>query len=46
MFTCGASLIGCWCMTVKVSNEARAELRGRYTKCICRACLERASKVT
>jgi hypothetical protein len=43
-FTCGASLTGCWCMKVRVSGEARARLRERYTKCICRACLERESE--
>ena len=46
VFTCGASLTGCWCMKVKVSGEARVRLRERYTKCICRACLEREAKVT
>jgi hypothetical protein len=42
-FICGASLTGCWCMKVMVTSEARARLRQRYTKCICRACLERES---
>jgi len=33
-------------MKVSVTNEARARLRQRYTKCICRDCLEREAKVT
>jgi len=40
-FTCGASLTGCWCLKVKVSDETRARLRRDYKKCVCRACLER-----
>jgi hypothetical protein len=40
-FTCGATLNGCWCAEVKVSEAARAELRTRYQRCLCRTCLER-----
>ena len=40
-FTCGASLSGCWCSEIKLSDETRAELRTRYRNCLCRACLER-----
>jgi hypothetical protein len=40
-FTCGATLAGCWCTEVKLTDEARASLRERYRKCLCRACLER-----
>lgn len=40
-FTCGAQLSGCWCMEVKVSEAARAQLRDRFQRCLCRACLER-----
>jgi hypothetical protein len=43
-FTCGASLTGCWCLAVKLSDAARADLRTKYTKCICRACLEEAAR--
>ncbi|HKQ54097.1 MAG TPA: cysteine-rich CWC family protein [Pyrinomonadaceae bacterium] len=39
-FTCGASLAGCWCEEIKLSKEARAELRARYERCLCRSCLE------
>ena len=42
-FVCGASLTGCWCMEIKVSEATRAELRGQYRRCLCRACLERAA---
>lgn len=40
-FVCGASLSGCWCMEVKLSEAVRAELRERYSRCLCRVCLER-----
>jgi len=42
-FACGASLRGCWCAEVKLTDAARAELRRRYTGCLCRACLERVA---
>ena len=38
---CGATLAGCWCSEIKLSEETRAELRARYQRCLCRACLER-----
>jgi hypothetical protein len=40
-FTCGAALGSCWCSEVELSDSARAELRARYEKCLCRACLEK-----
>jgi hypothetical protein len=40
-FACGATLAGCWCSEIKLSEETRAELRARYQRCLCRACLER-----
>ena len=40
-FVCGATLKGCWCSEIKLSEEARAELRARFSRCLCRACLER-----
>ena len=40
-FACGATLAGCWCGEVKLSDETRAELRARFRGCLCRACLER-----
>ena len=43
-FTCGATLGGWWCSEVKVSDAVRADLRTRYKKCLCRACLERAAR--
>jgi hypothetical protein len=39
-FTCGATLAGCWCMEVKLSERLRAQLRTRYQHCVCRNCLE------
>ena len=40
-FVCGATLAGCWCSEIKLSEETRAELRSRFRGCLCRACLER-----
>lgn len=40
-FTCGASLAGCWCGEIKLSDAAREHLRTLYRRCLCRACLER-----
>jgi hypothetical protein len=42
-FACGASLRGCWCSEVKLSDAARAELKQLYSGCLCRACLEHAA---
>jgi len=40
-FTCGASLSGCWCAEISLSDELRTELKSRYRDCLCRDCLER-----
>ena len=40
-FDCGASLKGCWCSAVKLSDETRAELRAQYRYCLCRGCIEK-----
>lgn len=40
-FACGATLAGCWCAEVKLTETVRAELRRRFQRCLCRACLER-----
>jgi hypothetical protein len=42
-FSCGASLRGCWCSEIKLSDETRAELQGLYRDCLCPACLETVS---
>jgi hypothetical protein len=42
-FQCGAKLTGCWCAEVRLSEHARAELRGKYRGCLCRQCLEEAA---
>lgn len=43
-FACEISLAtGCWCGEIKLSEVARAELRSKYTGCLCRACLEQAA---
>jgi cysteine-rich CWC protein len=40
-FTCGASLSGCWCAEIKLTDENRAKLRERFSDCLCQNCLER-----
>jgi hypothetical protein len=45
-FTCGASLSGCWCAEISLSDELRAELKSRYRDCLCRECLERFAGAT
>ena len=39
-FECGAKLSGCWCSAVELDDATRAELRARFRRCLCRACLE------
>jgi Cysteine-rich CWC len=42
LFACEISLgTGCWCGEIKLSDETRQELRAKYKKCLCRACLEK-----
>ena len=42
-FSCGASLRGCWCSEINLSDVTRAELKSLYRDCLCRECLERVS---
>lgn len=43
-FACEISLgTGCWCGEIKLSDEARQELRAKYKNCLCRACLEKVA---
>ena len=44
-FACGATSSSCWCQEIKLSEAARAELRARYQRCLCRACLENYAEV-
>jgi hypothetical protein len=39
-FSCGASLKGCWCSEVTVSDATRTDLQRLYKDCLCRKCLE------
>ncbi|MCC6745447.1 MAG: cysteine-rich CWC family protein [Acidobacteria bacterium] len=43
-FVCGATITGCWCTATKLSDEVRAELKRRYSGCLCRNCLARLSE--
>jgi len=43
-FQCGASLKGCWCASVPLSDEARTSLRGKYNNCLCPQCLTNLSQ--
>ena len=42
-FSCGASLRGCWCGEIELSDETRAEMRSKYQDCLCRDCLSSMS---
>jgi len=42
-FSCGASLRGCWCSEIELSEETRAELKSKYRDCLCHECLEKLS---
>jgi hypothetical protein len=39
-FDCGATLAGCWCTQVQLSEQLLTTLRARYKACLCRPCLE------
>jgi hypothetical protein len=43
-FTCGAKLSGCWCAEIELNDETRAQLRSRYSDCLCRECLEKLAE--
>jgi hypothetical protein len=43
-FHCGASVWGCWCAEVKLTDAQRAALRAKYRGCLCRNCLEKAAR--
>ena len=40
-FECGATIKGCWCSEVKLSEAAREEMKAKYKGCLCRTCLEK-----
>ena len=44
-FVCGASLKGCWCMKVDLTDENREELKSKFKDCLCPNCLEKLAKV-
>jgi len=39
-FACEIGLAGCWCTSVKLSEETLENMRGQYKECLCRRCLE------
>lgn len=42
-FGCGVDQESCWCNSVAVPAEKLAELRGRYSSCLCPSCLARVA---
>jgi hypothetical protein len=36
---CADRIETCWCSTVQVSDEAREEIKKKFSDCICPACL-------
>lgn len=43
-FICGATIRGCWCTEVELSDEARSGLRSKFKNCLCRDCLEKCQR--
>jgi hypothetical protein len=43
LFTCGASIFGCWCTKIKLSKETLKELQSSYKSCLCQNCLTKLS---
>jgi len=44
-FTCGATLAGCWCSELKLSERQRGELKERYRSCLCSECLRSIASI-
>lgn len=42
-FLCGATLAGCWCSEIKLTEEQRAKLKEQYRSCLCGECLRTIS---
>jgi len=42
-FGCNAAQEACWCAEVNLSSEATADLRARFTDCLCPRCLALAA---
>lgn len=40
-FVCGATLKGCWCMEIDLSEKVRQNLKTQFLNCLCRNCLEK-----
>ena len=38
-FACELSASGCWCSAIELSDAKRAEIRAKYTHCLCPTCL-------
>ena len=34
-------LKGCWCMNLKLTDDARNELKSKFNDCLCQQCLEK-----
>jgi hypothetical protein len=45
-FRCGATIRGCWCTEVKLTDEVRTDLRSKFNDCLCRECLEKLQKAS
>lgn len=39
-FVCGATVRGCWCVGIEVSEQTRQTLKSKFRDCLCRNCLE------
>ncbi len=42
-FGCGAKIDGCWCTEVKLSQESAADLKAKFSDCLCPVCLAKVA---
>lgn len=42
-FICGATIKGCWCIKVELTDEDRKQLKAKFKDCLCPDCLEKIS---
>jgi hypothetical protein len=45
-FECASLAKPCWCRKVELSADALAELKSRYTDCLCPDCLNKVARKT
>jgi hypothetical protein len=38
-FQCEIGLKGCWCTEIKLTDEQRADMKEKFSDCLCKDCL-------